>query len=726
MKKIYIIILIISAPTLLFSQKENFNVIDHWLKYSDAKNALYHYYAEEAFQFLDKRDAEVSKLSTKVDWEKRQRKIRKTLFDIVGPFPQKTPLNARITGVVKKDDYRLEKIIFESQPKFYVTAAMFIPNKLKGKAPAIIYVSGHAKDAFRTSDYQHLCINLVKKGFIVFAFDPIGQGERLQYFDSELGKSRIGIPTSEHSYSGMQCFLTGSSLARYMIWDGIRAVDYLLTRPEVDTKHIGITGRSGGGTQSAYIAAFDDRIPATAPECYITNMRRLWESVGPQDAEQSFYHGLAKGIDFADLFEVRAPKPALQITTTRDFFSIQGAIETEKEVKKVYSILNAEEKFYRVEDNAPHGVTKKNREACYAFFQKHLSLPGDSEDHEVKYLTADELQITETGQVASSIGGETVFSLNKKEAQKLVDKLNQLRKNPDKHLKNIVEAAKKITGYKTPGNVVEEAVFTGRYQRNGYVIEKYFIKGEGDYPIPFLLLLPKKITGPPIIYLNPEGKSARASVGDEIEWFVLKGHPVLSADLIGYGEMKQAYTNWTKFGSGLGYYSYTHWFSPVLIGKSIVGIHAADIQRLVLYLKQQSNFNADKIYAIARGNNCSALLHVAVFEKGFSKIALIEPLISYRSIVMNQYYHADYMLPIIPGVLTAYDLPDLAAAFAPNKLLMVDVKNQLGNNASDKVIEKDFTIIRTSFSKAKADKNFYCISMQPQENIEYIYRKWLK
>ena len=118
--------------------------------------------------------------------------------------PEKTPLNARITGVIRKQDFRVEKVVFESIPGYYVTAALFLPDKRKGKAPAVIYASGHTVNGFRSETYQHVIINLVKKGFIVLAFDPIGQGERLQYYDEMGGKSRFG-PTHEHSYPGAQC-----------------------------------------------------------------------------------------------------------------------------------------------------------------------------------------------------------------------------------------------------------------------------------------------------------------------------------------------------------------------------------------------------------------------------------------------------------------------------------------------------------------------------------------
>jgi len=217
-----------------------------------------------------------------------------------------------------------------------------------------------------------------------------------------------------------------------------------------------------------------------------------------------------------------------------------------------------------------------------------------------------------------------------------------------------------------------------------------------------------------------------AGVSDEIELYVRNGYPVLAADLIGYGEMKQAYKNWTVFDSNLGNYSYTHWFCPVLIGRSIVGIHASDIQQLVLFLKKQSNIKVDKIYALAKGNICPALIHAAAFENSFSKIVLIEPLVSFRSLVMNEFYIADYMLPIIPGALTAYDLPDLAATFVPNKLLMINVKNQLGNLASSKVLDKDISTIQLSYSRAGVEKNFSVRRIQPQENVDEVIINWLE
>ena len=710
---------------LILAQDENLSVIKGWLKYSDRENALYRHITDQGLDYLNKRAAGVDRLATKEGWLKRQVLVHKVLMDIVGPFPEKTPLNAQVVAVIKKTGFRMEKIIFESQPKFYVTACLYLPEGIVKKRPAIIYCSGHSNEGFRNLPYQHIILNLVKKGFIVFAFDPVGQGERLQYYEPEFGESRIGFPTLEHSYPGAQCFLIGSSQARHMIWDGIRAVDYLLTREEVDGKRLGITGRSGGGTQSAYIAAFDDRILATAPECYITSFKRLIESIGPQDAEQNFYHGWAKGIDHADLLEVRAPKPALLITTTRDFFSIQGARETTKEIKTAYRAFGKEEYIMQVEDDAEHAPTKKNLEATYAFFQKHLNLPGKNEDEEVAYLTSEELRVTTTGQVSTSLGGETVFSLNLIEAQKSLEKLEHARQNLNLHLSNIKTNAAKMSGYLEPVKN-NPAVFTGRYQRNGYSIEKYFLPGEGDYVIPFLLFVPdKKGIHPVVVYLNPKGKSAEANTGQEIEWFVNKGCIVLAPDLPGYGEMGPGIFTGDAYNFKPGKAYYNIWFASIQIARSLTGIHAGDLVRLINYSKSLEKADPSRIFAIAKGELCPVLLHAANFDPTISKIGLVEPLVSYRTILVNQYYQPVFIPPSVAGALEFYDLPDLCASLAPRPLLMVNVLNHIGKPAQKELLSKEYNFVRGYYKSLGAEKKFRIYMQEPYNVMDDIFTEWL-
>jgi dienelactone hydrolase len=693
------------------SEKENLNVFSNWIEWSDGANMLIHHINKQAFDYLDIRDHEIAKLKTRADWENRQKKVKDILMKIVGPFPNKTPLNPKITGVVKKDGYRIEKVIYESMPNFYVTAGMFIPDNVTGKTPTIIHVSGHTDIAFRSEAYQLLILNLVKKGFIVFAIDPIGQGERFQYYDPQKKASIIGAGVSEHSYVGNQCFISGFSLARYFIWDVIRGIDYLLTRKEVDPERIGIAGRSGGGTQSAYVMAFDDRIKAAAPESYITGLRRLLEFIGAQDAEQNFYHGISSGITHADLIEVRAPKPTLIVTVTRDYFSIQGARETFKESMKAFESFGKPENLQMVEDDSVHASTRKNRETVYGFFQKIFNFPGSSIDEKVEMLKPEELNVTTTGQILNSLGGETVFSINKKETENLIEKLEDSRKNINEHISKVKQKSKELSGYITPKEV-KEPIFRGRYRRMGYSVEMYALQGEGNYIVPLLLMVPeggKKF--PAMIYVHPKGKSAEASIGGQIEGLVRRGFIVAAPDVIGIGETKGKTGN-ADYGC-------------ILIGRSIVGIQAGDIVRVVSMLKNRSDVEIDKIGAIGIGETCPALLHAGVFEPSINKITLIGALISYRTIVMNKFYNFSFSCAVA-GALTAYDLPDLIACFSPRKILFVELKNQMNESASTELVSSELEFPRSVYSLNKVSENLKIMDSVTYDDIDSIIKWWLE
>ena len=704
----------------------NYPVVKGWMKYTDLPNALYQHLSAQAFEYLARRSEIIRRLQTKADWLERQRVIRETFGKIVGPFPEKTPLKAQIWGVVEKATYRIEKVVFESQPGYHVTAALFLPKQCTKKTPAVLFCSGHSEIAFRSETYQTMVLNLVQKGFIVLAFDPVGQGERLQYFDSLTGGTRTGPTTLEHSYSGAQCFISGSSQARYMIWDGIRCVDYLCTRKEVDPKRIGITGRSGGGTQSAYIAAFDDRILAVAPEGYLTSFQRLFESCGPQDAEQNFYHGIASGLDFADLLAVRAPKPALMITTTRDFFSIQGARETEAEVMRIYQAFGALKNFSKVEDDFEHGSTLKNREAMYAFFQRHLNLPGDPTDQPVEFLTPEELTIVPTGQVITAFEENTTFDLNKKATEKLLQKMKFSRNNDIRqHLKQVKQAAKKLSGFVSP-TAAGDVVFTGRYPKDDYDIEQYFIDGEGDYIIPFSLLLPKQSQNSPVvIYLHPQGKFANSRSVQEMEWLAQNKIAVLAPDLIGTGEAGGGRFHGDAYKFRLGEGDFNIWFAAIQVGRSIVGIQAGDVIRLVDYLKHRPDIHPERICVLGKREMGSTVLHAAAFCQDIAQVALIEPYISFRSIVMNEYYKPHFIPTTVAGALTAYDLPDLAACVASRKLLLVNVTDQNGKAIRSDLLDSEVAVVKKAYANLGKPDHFRIKNQNFKIRFEDIFSEWL-
>ena len=649
MKRMAFVFLILFAIVFqLFAQEPSKSVFysvgnnQKWILYQNNNQALYKIITNEAFKLLEQRDQHIKNLSTKTDWTNYQNELKRKFGASLAKF-QKTPLNAKVTGKLERENFTVEKIIFESHPGFYVTAALFIPKKLTKPAPAVIYCSGHTELGFRSDVYQRVMINLVEKGFVVFAFDPIGQGERLQYVDPETGKSKIGGPTTEHSYAGIQTLLTGSSLSDYFIWDGVRAIDYLETRPEVDMKRLGITGRSGGGTQSSLIAAFDERIYASAPECYITSFKRLLQSIGPQDAEQNPYNFIKNGMDHADFLHIRAPKPALIITTIHDFFSQQGARETFAEVQKSYAAFEQPENIQFTEDFGVHESTKKNRETLYAFFQNHLQNPGDNSDKEITPFKYEELLCTTTGQVGTSLKGETVFSLNRKYFSKNMVSEEKLK-----------QKIKEISGVDFIRKL-ESVVFTGKILKDNIIVDKFFLENSSsDYALPVYVIKKEKSSNKILLWLSTEGKQDILE-NQHLNNYLDEGFSIVTSDLPGIGELYDPEFRGDGFVKKVPF-NYT--FGANLVGKSIPGIQAEAIDLLVQFV--QKEFPKIEIQALTENELSTAMIIYASQNNIFAKIRLKNTLEFNQNFIESEFYDPEKAYNIIPGSLSQFNFDEIA------------------------------------------------------------------
>src|SRR5580658_5947037 len=243
--------------------------------------------------------------------EKRAEMVRATLWELLGGPLERSPLNARITHSRERSDFKIDTLLFESIPGVLVSANLYVPATGKAPFPAILCPVGHSDNGKAYASYQHYFQNLARQGYIVLACDPWGQGERLQYIDPKTGASRFG-PTGEHSQAGRPMILLGCGIASYMAWDGVRALDYLLTRTDVDPNRIGCSGHSGGGTMTMFLAALEPRIHAA-----VSIEGNFEDLAGPSfdppgsidDAEQNIVGSLPVTLDRGDLLATFAPKP---------------------------------------------------------------------------------------------------------------------------------------------------------------------------------------------------------------------------------------------------------------------------------------------------------------------------------------------------------------------------------------------------------------------------------
>ncbi|NDD99963.1 hypothetical protein EB008_06735, partial [bacterium] len=311
--------------------------------------------------------AGISKLKSKEDAQQYVLSVRKKIQTCFGSFPAKTPLNARVTGKVERDAYTIEKVLFESRPNFLVSANLYLPKGKKYPLPGVVGSCGHSLNGKAADAYQAFCQGLATMGYVVLIFDPIGQGERVQYGHVEQSKRpRIGV--GEHLHGGNQQLLVGEFFGTWRAWDGIRALDYLLTRPEVDPNKVGVTGNSGGGTMTTWLCGVEQRWSMAAPACFVTTFRRNFENELPADSEQCPPRALALNLDHADFLAALAPKPIVILAKEKDFFDVRGSEEAYEKLKKLYSLLGAPENIKLCTGPTEHGYSIENRESMYQWF----------------------------------------------------------------------------------------------------------------------------------------------------------------------------------------------------------------------------------------------------------------------------------------------------------------------------------------------------------------------
>ncbi len=662
-------------------------------EYEQIRRMLPDYMEREAQALISGRVRTLD-VSTPDALARRRAYVRERMLHALGGLPDRTPLNARTVATIERDGYRIEKIIFESQPHFYVTANLYLPASGDAPHPAILYPLGHELGGKSNPTWQQMLITLARRGYVALTWDPLGQGERVQIYDDDLHGSMLRNSTTEHTIQGTQCLLTGQDVARYTIWDGIRALDYLLSRKEVDPARIAVTGNSGGGTHSTYLAALDDRIKIAAPSCFITSWHWMMKTIGPQDAEQVFPGWLADGLDYPDFIYAAAPKPFLMLSAIRDFFPIDGARQTFQEARRVVNL-----QMFEADDG--HGYNQPRRLAAYDWLSRHLR---DREDTAPETLvppeSAETLYCTPTGQVATSLGGETVFTLNRARAEHL----RQNRSQPADAAglsgwqTKIRTAAIARTGYQPASGPLSSTPY-GTLRHDAYRIDKITYESEPGILIPALLYVPASgpARKPAVVVADSEGKSASASAAGEL---ALNGAIVLSLDLRGMGETHiTPDLNDTEFYRFFG--DYEDGMTAILMNRPLAGMRARDILRGVDLLVARDDVDPNHVSGIGRNEAAVPMLYAAVFDARLHALSLEGMLLSYDAVV-NTRMHRLVFEQIVPGALADFDLPDLAAAVAPRSVWISEGTTPTGVPVTHEELAKAYSSTARAFQLAGA------------------------
>ena len=616
-----------------------------------------------------------SRLKTRADAEAYVARVRESIRFCFGTFPEKTPLNAKITGVVQRDAYRIEKVIFESRPRFFVTANLYVPKGRKLPLPGVVASCGHSDNGKAAEPYQAFAQGLARMGYVVLIFDPIGQGERLQYGHQDVnGRPRVGV--GEHLYAGNQQFLVGEFFGSWRAWDGIRALDYLLTRPEVDPRHVGITGNSGGGTMTTWLCGLDQRWSMAAPGCFVTTFRRNLENELPADTEQCPPRALALHLDHDDFLAALAPKPVIILAKEKDFFDVRGSEEAYQRLKRLYALLGAEQNIKLFIGPTPHGYSQENREAMYQWFNGVTHVSAAQTEPKLEIEKDETLWCTATGQVAE-LKSRTVFSFTQEKSRKQSQErgrptLDELRQR----VTDLLRLPKLVpAGNKGPDFRILRSVGNRKYPKPAattYAVETEpgifaIVSRLADQPH---VSRPSRDEGRAILYVAHH--SSDAELRDEpLIAELIKAEPnatLYACDVRGIGESRPDTCGVDQFLAPYGS-DYFYAIHSLMLDRPYVGQKTFDVLRVLDWL---ASCGHKEVHLAAKGwGSLPATFAAVLADDRVAQVTFKNSLTSYADVAESE----NYVWPLssfIPGVLEKFDLPDCYAALAGKKLRQID------------------------------------------------------
>ena len=696
---------------------------------NDLSSMVFEHILALAAPLFEKMRARKQKVQTVEDVLAHQRYVRETFTQLLGGLPERTPLNPRRVGTLCRDGYSVEKILFESRPNFCVSANLYLPAGRRAPAPAVLIPCGHAREGKAYPEYQRLAQALVKQGFIALIYDPLGQGERSQYWDYPKGDSRIGLCCPEHEYAGTQSLLVGVNLAAYRIWDGMRALDYLCTRDEVDVTRLGCTGCSGGGTLTTYLFALDERIRAAMPVCYVTS-REAWLATGMiADAEQVQDHAIERGIDHSDLLIAGAPRAIRIGAASRDFFPIEGTRRAMDELKRMYALLDAEVALDLFVAEGEHGYSQPLREAACQWFHLWLGEKGTRNlfceapegekvpgtffpEPPTEPEAAEELWCAPDGQV-NTLGSRTVFCFTRERALTLPPAPPELasRGEAEEWQGELRSRLRELLNVPA-GPGAPRCDQLGVLYRGKCGIEQLTFQSERGITIPALLFVPDREPQkwPGIVYVHEAGKEAEAGPTGTIQMLAGEGNVVLALDVRGIGEAH-------SIGAIPGDYAFMgtdgyHFYQYGMLGHTLFGRRVHDVLRALALLAERPEVDADRLSIVGQGSGGLLALFAAALDGRVATAVCCQSLLAYRDIAAHE-FHSWRPPDFVSGILPVCDLSEVAACVAPRRLVLAGPVDHMRRRVSQSDAEAAYAFAQRIYELFGAEENLVLSAAAP-------------
>ncbi len=606
-------------------------------------------------------------LEEKAPLDEYQESRKAYFWNMLGELWEKTPLNPSITRkITGKDGVRIEITLLETLPHFYASGALFLPNpdRFAPPYPALLIVCGHTEEGKACGAYQGIGRLAAENGIAAYVQDPIDQGERFQIIDDEGKHSLWG--THAHNLVGATSLLLGRNTATFEVWDMVRALDYLESRPEIDSTRLGVAGNSGGGTQSSYLMALDSRIAVAAPSCYLCSLYGdLTHNSNPQDAEQNIFGQAGFGMDHLDYVIMRAPKPTLLCTRTKDFFNIDDTWKNFRDVKRIYSTLRHAEDLDIIEIDGEHGYCPQSLEATVRWMIRYLKrqtvpvtcpniiaqvglLTPDQGDEAqegfIPTLRMDEIAAAPAGGIMAIPGARTTYDLNRDLNKTLVER--RQAKAAHRTVDELAQTVRHVAGIRS----WDEIPMPVRIDDNAGSEDFVLNPSEGIY----LPLRPVSLDteGDILLIVTQNGRNS-----EEVQKILNENpnRPAAVVELRGWGETQdtaEQYYQHAWFGTDgvIFYYAY-------LMGKSFIGMRSEDLLATTKYLAEQTG---KKISLIADGPSAGiVVLHANAAAPGiFASIQVPDDIPTWTEQVEKAPAPIQ-LTDTIHGVLNEYDINDL-------------------------------------------------------------------
>jgi dienelactone hydrolase len=634
--------------------------------YRDYSRCLPDYLSALARHANEKRNRDLQQLTNEDAIQKRQAWARNTFWKLVGGEPRRTPLNARVTGSFERAAYRVQKLVYESRPGVAVSANLYTPRTGHPPYPGVLFQMGHSPLGKGYEPYQRCCQGLAQLGYLVLAFDPMGQGERINYPDSAGTGTRLGSATAEHDVPGKQMLLLGDTASRYQVWDAIRSLDYLAGHPLVDPKRLASTGQSGGGTLTMLLSCVDSRLSAAVVSSGNTEDFACanFDSPGStDDAEQDLIGSGAAGFDRWDLLYPLAPKPLLILVSEHDFFGTyspryldSGRDEFEK-LANVYKILGHSDRLGWQSTPLPHGLSYDLRLKIYNWFERWLKNSARRIEQEppTQPESPNTLWVGASGNVARDYGSLRPF--------------DQIRKNA-----SIAPALASASSWRqllpyVPPPAAAKLRMLPSARLAGTRVFAAEVNSAPHIWVPIWVFVPDKPhpNRPAFIVLDDHGRNAQVGEGHLYHKLAQAGQIVCAADIRGIGDMQP------EVGRGNPRYVIPHdsedanaWASLIL-GSPLLSQRITDIVALAQALSRDSIADNRRIAVAARGRlTVPALFAFQVCGK-IDSLYLAGGLVSYQNLLQTEMYRQS-LANFAWNLFHQTDLPLLASQSAPRRI----------------------------------------------------------